>query len=106
MPIAELFNNILGAIDRLFTTPIDTWTWGQWLFALILLSLVMSLFGCLCRQRRRGYSRRAAAVAIGDSEDPKTSSRVVAYDHDVAGAAIDTENANSNGATKYRADIV
>ena len=56
---AELFDTIVEAIRRLFTTPIAGWTWGQWFLAIILLSLVSSCCGgSACFLCRRGGGRR------------------------------------------------
>ena len=71
MSPAETFNWIRDAIHRLFQTPIAAWTWGQWLLAFILLSLVSSCCGggCLCcrrsRRRRYGYGYYGRSNSVG-----------------------------------------
>ena len=67
---AELFNTIVDAIGRLFTTPIAGWTWGQWFLMIILLSLVSSCCGgCFCRRRRRRGRNHNSRRRDGDADD-------------------------------------
>ena len=59
--VRELFNSIGEAINELFTTPMNTWEWQQWLLASLLLSLFLWCCGCMtfrCCSSWRGRRRR------------------------------------------------
>jgi hypothetical protein len=53
--------NVGDSMDRLFSTPMDEWTIGQWLFGVFLLSLILWCCGCLACSRGGGrrYYRRS-----------------------------------------------
>jgi hypothetical protein len=50
--------NVGDSLDRLFSTPISEWTWGQWLLGCILLFLVLWCCGCVASGTQRRYHRR------------------------------------------------
>jgi hypothetical protein len=49
--------NVGESLDNFFSTPINAWTWGQWLLAIVLISLVLWCCGCVASGSRRRYSR-------------------------------------------------
>jgi hypothetical protein len=71
---SEFFRTCVDAVERLFTTPLNEWTWGQFFLALVLLSLAMSCCGSVGRRRyRRSYSEGRDTTNDNDGDHQRNT---------------------------------